>query len=453
MSVVANDAHFSMGQEVATLGTVHSSMMQPVHGPIHTTPQGQAQFPGQWFPTGPPNTALHPSPGFIPPPNSSALALNNTGHVQPLPFKLSNMHSQFGPPSVPVVGFNSVHNPSLVSPQSQPSAQVLQRPYMAQTNPVSSGPPRNPSPMASQLSSVQANNVSAPSMGFTRPLMPSLPQPVSSLPPGANVPASAGFSTISQMAPRTVPNHGLRPMVPQSSTTSTPLPSNMSKPTIINAPLALTGFPSVPPVQSGISTSVSGNVANFASLQTPSQTAPNSGNFVFQPHGPQNPVLQTFPRPNSNQFATLNAAPSNSMMRPPAPQPPSLQFPVQNFAPQSLNHAFSRPLVGNNMGQPQPQPHISAVPFSRNPIRIPGPSVLPTFPDGSGGPRNFSQVPNFPGPLPPRPGNHVPFQQFNNHRPFTAGRPVSTLGEQLYDPFSPTSMPITPQQQGGTRRM
>lgn len=499
-SASGNDIQVPLDQNAATSNLGHSSAMQPVSGRTPTLLPGQFPYPGQWFPPGPPNTTLHQPSGFLPPPNSSALPLNNHAHMSTTTFRPSNMSSPFGPPSLPV-GFNSLpQNPSLVSPRLQPPAQVLQHPYMALSS-------RHPFPMTPQLSSVQASIVSAPlpssgiqlpPMGITGSSMPLQPQPVSTLPPGSlpvNTPASAGFSNMSQIPPRVVPTKGLYPVVPEPSIVSTTLRSNISTAIPVspmNPPSASSGFLSLlqpqmglppslsasisptavsaralgsaPSPSSGISSSVSGSAANFAPVKPPLLTAPRSGNLTFQPHRPQNPASQIVPW-TSNQFGIWNALPANSLLQPPASQP------------------FPRLQVGNNMGQPQPQPqpehHMSVVPFARNHTRILGPG-LPTFPDASSitprnqmlqsGPRNFSptsQVPVLPGALPARPGNHFQLQnypvqmmwpetplaqshQLNNNLSFASGRSASTPGgQQLYDPFSPTTMPIAPQQQRG----
>lgn len=116
----------------------------------------------------------------------------------------------------------------------------------------------------------------------------------------------------------------------------------------------------------------------------------------------------------------------------------------------------------------QPQSHISAASFGRNPSAISVPARLPTFPDTSPAarnqnlhmrPRNFippPQMPNLPGPFLPRPGNLVQ-QNYPvhtnwsvNNPSFTSGKSASSPSEHLlYDPFSPTSMPIASEQQGG----
>lgn len=457
-STSADAVSVPLGQDIATPDPIRSSLMPMVPGPTPVPPHGQFQYPGHWFPAGLPNNVLHSPSGLIPPPNSSALGLNTPAPISTSAFRPSNTPSLFGPPPGSV-GFNSIiQNPSLFSPERQPPSQVLQHQYMAQTSPGPFGPPRNPL-MAPQFSSVQASNISAPfpstvnqvsPMGITRPLMPSLPHPVSSLPQGslrAGTPASAGFSSMTNMAPRMIPTHGLHPVGSQ------PVPA----PSFVNPSPG-------PPMQSGIPSSVSGSVANFTPAKPPLLTSPSSGSFTFQPHRPQNPASLTVPRPN-NQHGVQNAPPASSILQSPASQPMPLRLPVPNLT-QPANHGFSRPQVGNHMGQPQS--NVPVVSFGRNPTGFSGPSRLPTFPDASTlaprnhnlqiGQRNFSpapQIPNLPGPLPPRPGNHGQLQNYavQTNLSFASGRSAPTPGEQqLYDPFSPTSMTVLPQHQGGFPR-
>ncbi|PON65186.1 Polyribonucleotide nucleotidyltransferase [Parasponia andersonii] len=455
-SASIDDVNVPLGLDAATPDAVHSSVMQMVSGPRPIPPQGQFQYPGNWFQAGPPNNVSDSPSGLVPPPNSSALGLN-TLQILSSPFRPSNMPSLFGPPPMVPVGFNSIlQNPSLVSPQSQSPAPALQYPFMAQKSPGPLGPPRNSSLMASQLSSFQANNISP--MGISRPLMPSLPHPVSSLPQGSlpSIPASTGFGNMTDKAPRMGSTHGLHPVVSHSVPAPAPAPVSGSfvSPTLGSAPNPSPG----PPMQSGIS--LSGSLTNFTPVKPALLTAPSSNSFTFQPHRPQHPASQMVPRP-SNQFAAQNVPPTNSILQGPASQPLPLRLPVPNLSPQPVNHGFPRPQVGNHMGQPQS--HMSVAPFARNPTGVLGPSRLSTFPDASTlaarnqilqvGPRNFSpapQIPNLPGPPPPRPGNHGNYALQTNLS-FASGR--SAPGEQqLYDPFSPTSLPITPQHQVGFPR-
>ena len=482
-SASAEDVSVPLGQHVATPpDPVHSSLMQMVPGPTPIPPQGQFQHPGQWFSAGPSNNVLHSPSGLIPPPSSSALGVNAPIYNSTSPFKPSNMPSPFGPPPPVPVGFNSIlQTPSLVPREPQPAAQVLQHPYMAHTSASPFGPPRNPSSMAPQFSSVQANNTSAPfpstgnqlsSIGITRPLMPSLPQPISSLPQGllpARSPASAGFSNMASMAPGMLPTHGLNHVasqpVPAITPAPVPAPVRMSG-SFVSPTLGSASNPSPgPPMQSAIPSSVSGSVANFTPAKPPLLTPPSSGSFTFQPHQPQSTASQTVPRP-SNQFATQNAPPTNPILQTPASHSMPLRLPVPNLTPRPANHGFSRPQVGNHMGQPQS--NMSVVPFARNPTGISGPSRLPIFPDASTlaprnqilqvGPRNFGPVPQMPslaGPPPTRPGNHVQPQNYavRINPSFASGGSAPSPGEQqLYDPFSPTSMSIRQQHQGGFPR-
>ncbi|XP_048327687.2 SH3 domain-containing protein C23A1.17 isoform X1 [Ziziphus jujuba] len=534
----------SQVQVSTTSDLVPSAVVQPVAGPTQMPPQGQVQYTGPWFPSGPPSTAVH-LPGSIPP-NSSTPVVNNTADLSTSPFKPLNMPSLFGPPPVPVAGFNSIlQAPTPVLPRAHPSTQVPQHEYMAQTSSAPIGPQGNPSAMASQPFSAQPK-VSTPfsstgnqmppmgSPGINRPVMPLLSQPASAATGSSTLwstgrpvitPASADFNNTGQMAPTMVPPHRPQPLFPQPGVSSTllsttitastfpPRPSTQLSNTPLNHPTLASGFASVPrphmglpptisasvspapvpapavnsfarptlgsasvpsigpsvslsqPMQSGIPTSVSKSVPNFAPVKPPLVTAPSSGDFTFQSDRPHNPTSQTVARLNSHS-ANQNALPTSPMLQAPALQAPSSRLPAPNFTAQPVNQMFLRQQVADDhMGQPQS--HINAVSFGRNPTAMLVPPRLPTFPDTSPAarnqnllmrPRNFippPQMANLPGPFLPRPGNLVQ-QNYPvhtnwsvNNPSFTSGKSASSPEQQLYDPFSPTSMFVASEQQGG----
>ena len=153
----------------------------------------------------------------------------------------------------------------------------------------------------------------------------------------------------------------------------------------------------------------------------------------------------------------------------PGPQAPSFQLAGSNAAPQPVMQGFHRTQVGNQMGQSQA--NIASAPFARNPNAgfanlSPISHATPVSPMG---PRNFSpgpQVPNLAGPFPPRlgnplqlrqnyppppnrPENHIALnRQFSNNSFMFDKMAPGPRGLQIYDPFSPTTLPIRPQQQG-----
>ncbi|KAL5765221.1 hypothetical protein ACOSQ2_017815 [Xanthoceras sorbifolium] len=504
---------FSQSQDEVTPLMVSSAginqgMAQPVVGPMQTPPQGQFQYQNPWFPLGPPQTPMRPL-------NASAPFLTNPVSVQLSSRNPSNMPSLFGPRPPTSAGFTqTIQNPSLVPHSSHLPMQVLPHPYMPQIHPSShTGPPRNfpmpapqPSPGQPNISAQFPFTVSQPQptgpLPTGRPIIPSLPQAASSIPPRplpdqplapagsspgwSGAPVSAqGFSKMGQLAPTMVPPQGQRPVLPHPGAASTAPPLNVSA--SATGPIYAPGPPqvgssafhgSLRPMQVPASAptpvpsnSNSRSTVNFSTINPPTATAPrpqhpSSVDFTFQPHRPHNPVSLTVPRPNS-QPATLNTPPPRPMAQLPAPQAPSFRFAGSNAAPQPVMAGFPRSQVGNHMGQSQA--NIPSAPFARNPNAgfanlSPITHATPVSPMG---PRNFGpgpQVPNLAGPFPPRPGNPLQLRQnyppppnrpenhmarqFNN-KSFTFDKMVpGPRGPQIYDPFSPTSVPMRPQQQG-----
>lgn len=458
---------------------------QTMVGSMQTPLQGQFQDQIPWVPSGQPQNPMHPL-------NFSAPILTN-----PI-----NMPSLFGPRPGTAAGFPSIlQTPSSVPIGSQPQMQVPPHAYMPQ---VHSGPRNFPMP-ASQPSSTQSNmgllNFSGvqpqPTGPFSvgKPLMPSLPQAVSSIPrrplpdrpltlagsstgwsgPPANAQASLGMSNMGQLT------QGPRPVISQPSvaslaTLNMSAAANMVSPasfpprassSAMNPP-PVPVFASAPPpafpaslrpteipgsartsvasiprptMQPGISGSVSGTITNFSSINSSSVAAPrpqhpSSGNFTFQPNRPQNPAPLAVPR-------------SSGMLNTPSPRPIG-QWPALQVAPQPM------------MQVPRPQfLQAQSVPFAaRNPNAAFAnvSPVSPAAPSSQMGLRNFGPGPQpySAGPFPPRPGNPLP-----QNYPVRTNQPQNQIGmnrqfgnnraggPQVYDPFYPTSESIPPQQQGG----
>nr|CCH50956.1 T1.4 [Malus x robusta] len=241
--------------------------------------------------------------------------------------------------------------------------------------------------------------------------------------------------------PASAPQPGVASMPPPSNISTANMVSSVNPPiaapSFISIPLPRAGIPSTSlstSLQARVPSSVSGSVPNFAPLKPPMMTAQSPGDFTFQPHRPQNPSFQTVPQPSSH-FSVHNASLARPMLPSPAPQAPSAR---QSVPPRLATFLESS-------------------------------TVLPWTPHPPIRPSNFNpphQMPNLPGPLPPRPGNYIqiqqnypahatrpeipraPNQQFSNHLAFSSGKSASGPGggQQLYDPFSPTS---ANQQQGG----
>lgn len=552
---VLTQSQVAATSHIAPTTVVNQGVQQFVAGPTQTPFQGQFQFHSPWFPSGQSHSAMHASPGFVPSPNSSAPLLNNPIHLSSSPLNPSNMPSLFGPRPIPAAGLNSfLQNPHFL-PRPQQPTQVLQHPYMAQPPPLGHiGPLRNPSMMALQPSSAQPNFSAPPPFTGSQPpptrpapimgsLMASLPQPMSSFPPGsipdrprtpagsssvwsgapasASASASLGLSNMGQMAPQMVPPNRPHPQNLQPGVASAAPPSNIStassvspmifssrpSPTqfsgaAVNHPIGAPHFASNPlpqgghqaafsvpapkssvnlvlgsapihlhgsstqpplPLQSGAPNSVSGSAPNFTPIKPPTVSAPSSGDFTFQPHRPQNPVSQTVPTPSRQ-----HAIQSTSQVQPPAPQVPSFQSGMPKIS-QPVNQVFQRPQFSNPVGQPHAP--VSAAPYAQSPTgahrlpAFPNASVAPRTPLPQMAPRSFSpapQMPSLPGSMVPRPGNPLqlqqnyparttrpeillaPNQQFGNTFSFASSKPPSNSGgQQIYDPFSPTSVPTS----------
>ncbi|XP_059430259.1 uncharacterized protein LOC132163899 [Corylus avellana] len=532
---------------------VNQGVQQPMAGPTHTSLQGQFQFHSPWFPSGQSHSVMHASPGFIPSPNSSAPLLNNPVHLSSSFMNPSNMPSLFGPRPIPAAGLNSIlQNPHFL-PRPQPPTQILQHPYMAQPRPLGHiGPLRNPSMMALQPSSAQPNFSAPPPFTGSQPpptrpgpimgsLMASLPQPMSSAPPGsmpdrpwtpagsssvwsggpasASDSASLGLSNMGHMAPHMVPPNRSHPQNPQPGVASVAPPSNISTASLVspmnfssrpsptqlsgaaaNRPIGAPHFASNPPHQgghpaafsaslhqtsapapapkssvnlvlgsasiplhgSGVPNSVSGSAPSFTPIKPPTVSAPTSGDFTFQPHRPHNLVSQAVPT-SSRQPAIQ----SSQQVQLPALQVPSFQSGVPKIT-QPVNQVFQRPQFSNPVGQPQAP--VSAAPYAQSPTgahrlpAFPNANVAPRTPLSQMAPRSFSpapQMPSLPGPMVPRSGNPLqlqqnypartrpeillaPNQQFGNTFSFASSKPPSNSGgQQIYDPFSPTSVPTS----------
>ena len=210
--------------------------------------------------------------------------------------------------------------------------------------------------------------------------------------------------------------------------------------------------------------------AGIQPVPAPKPQRPSSSDFTFQPQRPQPPASQNVLRPTSQAIAQ-----NTPMQPPPTVQAQSFRPAMNNSAPPTGIPGFPRLPTANQMGQPQssipPPPPNSVASFSSNQVIIhPSPRVpsvpnprpgLPSPPSPQMRPPNFlsaPQVSNPHGHLPIRPGNQLlptnrpgSLMVQNQQSGYVAGRPVSSPsgGNQIYDPFSPTSIPSGPQQQGG----
>lgn len=481
----------------------NQGVMQQVQVYPPTSVQGQFHYPSTWLPTGFSHN-LTPSPGFISPQNPPSSMMNNPIRLSTPASNVSNVPSSFARPPAPI-GFNPVfQGPPVHAHRQQLPAQNLQQPFMNQTGHV--GQPRV-NALTSQRPLFVSSNVANPNFTGSGPLpsgllpnMPgssipsSLPQFVpSSIPPGslpdrplAPSIVSTGFSgttggssvslgpnNMGQMALSLAPPFGPRAGPPHAVNFSGAAPANTamanvdgyasfpsgpSNPSNTNRP---TSAP-IPSPQMGhrppfsVPSTAHNPAGNFiaGSASTPPTPPTNTSNFTFQPRGPQNP---------------LQNSPTIPSLQHPASGAPSFHLAAPSF-PGVGNQPFPRPQGGSHIVNHQIQEVLS------NPIGMQVSNRLPAFLD-PGPPRtqlhqrNFSpamqmqmQMPNLPGNFPHRPGNPMQLEQgfsmratrpearfappqYNSNLTFVSGKPPSSSGgQQIYDPFSPTSVSGAQQQ-------
>ncbi|XP_028801558.1 splicing factor-like protein 1 isoform X3 [Neltuma alba] len=484
------------------------AVAQPVAG-VAQTLGAHFQHSGPWS-----SAISSQNPAFAP--SGNVASPNPSGLPRPLHFPSQSMNSSivtsnFAAQHATVTGFNSViPNRPLV--QSQPAREHLQHSHMTQTSPVGlTGPPRNPSVVSRQTSSVPTNvsasfplNRSQPAPVGHQTSVPLMLPPMSGILPApvpdrslTSVGAPSGLAGVSprpgnmgQVVPphrpvslHVQPDVAFKPPVSSTSHSTTFPPHHAGTPVGLPSSLGpmqplgptyssihhLSGsslFPSprVPtslPLsqQSGIPSPASG-VTYHNPGNPPPLSGPNSGNFTFRPQRP-NADFQVVSRPNT---ATQGGGRELSS----GPRPPSFGFAVPN---QPVNQIFPRTQMHNQVDQTKNVPYVG--PFGGGPGSLPIPSrptALPfaSQPDPrSAAPqmamRNFfpsPQMANFPSPGPPRAGNMQirqnhpaqrwpeiplpPNQRFGNNHLATSGRPLHP-SDQIYDPFSPTSV-AAPQQ-------
>ncbi|KAH6784954.1 Nucleic acid-binding [Perilla frutescens var. hirtella] len=451
-------------------------------------PQGQfPQYHQAWFP-GPTQTPMYRQSGLVNPTNTSATFLSNTLQGSSSPFNPVNMPSLFGPRPVMPATFNPVlQNPS-APPGPQPSYMQQAPPHVQTGGPQPSymqhapplpGPPHNlphtsqPPFSASESarwlpSQVSTSASQGPSHGPPMNIPSDMLSPLSSR-PVANQQSRGGFSHLLQStAPEsTPPSIGpVQPGIPQMA--MRPPPSNAGPG---SAPMPFPMQPSASHPQPGIPNSFSGNAPNFDSLRPvpggiPRPQQPSSGDFTFQPHRPPNAASQVW---QTNQATQQNIRhPVQAGQASLSPQSPLMRPLAHNMNPSPI-HGYPRPQVSHPVNQPRGQIPTNfagsqAVPLPPRHPMMPGHNAV-AVPNMQ--PRNFVPHPinNSLGPFPPRPGsqmhsheNHLarpprfptPHQHFGNH----PGRPFPGPGgvQQVYDPFSPTSVAFNSQMGGNAAR-
>ncbi|GMP91989.1 hypothetical protein CsSME_00042418 [Camellia sinensis var. sinensis] len=395
--------------------------------------------------------STRPSSGSLPdrmlPPAGSSTQWSQALSATPPSLRPGSM-SQMAPPVVP-------QGPHPVTPQpiiaSGPPLYNITTVNMV--SPVAF-PPRRPSGPEPYSTS-----------GNRPPVFTSGPQP----PQGWLPPASSSFVPNQLSAPMSAPRPIQSPspvasmqlIIAQGGpVTPNPIPNPLlggSMPIALQVASTSTSTPPPPP-QAGIPSSALGSAPTFAPMKPPSLTAPkpqhpNSSDFTFQPHRPQNLITQAVPRPGIQPTIQNMRPPNPTAQLPMAPQTPSFRPAIQTSSP------------------PMNQTHSQVSSFAGNPTITTAPPRHPSFPNP-----NSSLVPQ----MGHRKLNPSPHQQLQQNYLSAVGRPQSHLApnqqqlgsnlpsasssgrpaaassspgaQQNYDPFSPTSIstaPLQGQGQGG----
>ncbi|KAG6605873.1 hypothetical protein SDJN03_03190, partial [Cucurbita argyrosperma subsp. sororia] len=420
-----------------------------------TSAQGQFHYPNTWLPRGPSHT-LTPAPGFISPQDPPSIT-NNPIHLSrpptPIPF-----NPAFRPPPV---------HP----PRHQFPAQDMQQPFMTQPSHV--GQP-GVHPLTIQRPSLVQSSVSNPNFTGSGPLPSGLLLNMA----GSSIPSS-----LPQHVPNSIPSGSLpdRPLAPPSTVSTGPraaplqgvnsssaVPANTavanvdayasfpSGPSTPQAPIPSPHIGHRPPfsVPSALLPPTAHNPAgNFIAGSALTRPTPptNTCNFTFQPRGPLNPSAQ--PMLNLN----IQNSPTVPSLQQPASGAPSFHPAAPNFS-RVGNQPFPGPQAGSQIGNHRIQEVSTRLPAFLDP----GPRTQLHQ-------RNFRpsmqmQMPNLQGNFPHRPGNHMQIEQgflmqatrpdvrfapphYSGNLTFVSGQPPpSSGGQQVYDPFSPTSVSGTQQQ-------
>ncbi|XP_004502217.1 uncharacterized protein [Cicer arietinum] len=453
---VLNQNQDSLPSHAVSLSLENQTVFEPA---ADTQMPGQHfQYSGPWFSAVPTHTPLFASSGSVVPPNPPFLA--RTPHFPSQTMSASNLISTFGGQPAPVGGFHPIIPNQQVSMQAPLPTQILQHSQWTQTTPLGYvGPPRN-------LSVIPAQNLSAPTnVSLSFPVSLSQPTPIRQpQTPVSNQPL-APHSNMGPMAPPAVTPMGAVSLGPQPDVEFKPAQSNMSmmpRPGSIH-PHHAGISPSLPLAQqSGIPNSASGVASHYTNVKPPLTSMPsNSGNFTFQGQRPNADYYQVVSRPNSQAITHVG---TQEPLSGPWPPPFGLSVPDQPL------QSFLRTQVSNWVDQSQG--YVSAAPFGGRSGSVSIASRHPAFPyAGQPAPRSqvpqmgmrsfitAPQMPNLPSPGFQR-GMHnrqsysaqgtwpdIPMsQKFGNNPSLASGKPAYPA-DQIYDPFSPTSV-APPHQKG-----
>ncbi|KAF5193221.1 Splicing factor-like protein [Thalictrum thalictroides] len=382
-------------------------------------------------------------------------SLNHQRTTSPVLPSLSQPPSPMGqPPNRPLASSGWSGSTVATPPQS---FGLFQRPQVASHALVTSATASSNVPTA-----LSGNMV--PPASF--PSRPSTAQPPNTL---VNHPSTVpNFSFVIHQRSPSAPSPGLLPSSASLSPLGAPAPS-----------LSLSQSSPGPRMQQVGSQGLVPNLSNSAT--TPKPQRPSSGDFTFQPLGSTPSVSQAVPRASEQPSKAPPVSLISLVQSPPAPQAPFYRPP-----PQLVMQGFpsNRPINQMVQSPSQVPPSVSsASPYPGNPSPSrPPPRFLefaiqnPVSPLASVprmGPRSFAQaqvVSNSRGPFRPqminapqlqhnqlnstaRPGSFMmPNQQYSNNIPFSSRMPVSSpSGNQVYDPFSPTSATSAQQLENQTK--
>lgn len=448
-----------------------SNMSTPsLFGPRPIMPSGLSSAPQSpsLFPSGP-----QPSQNFLRPyppqarpvdhtstPRNSFVPFSQSMHTQP------NMTSpQFPANQFTPLGAHQIVRPGMFSfSQSDPRGSLPEQPTFSGVTSAGWSQPIN---MISRPPAIAVMH-SHPPMA-SQPIGLSVNLPQSLPPPSAPQSSVAPVNRPINLPPFGSATHFHTGPSPSLGSNPTPLPIQSSSNSSIQspqgptppAPTMLGGSATIPsPLQSGISRSASGNASTYNANQPPTFTAPrsqppNTSDFTFQPNRPQFPVPQM---PQNLNGQPLMSHPNQPVQLPTGSQNRPVNLASHNINPSPITQGFPRPQVVNQMIQQRPQ-----APFDlwESPIAQSGPvrhgmysnppAVLPNagprMPPRN--PRTMQMQQNYPAPEFPPQRFLAPNHQLRGNVSFPpVGRPafIPPRGQQqVYDPFSPTSVPLNPQ--------
>ncbi|XP_019414553.1 PREDICTED: branchpoint-bridging protein [Lupinus angustifolius] len=432
-----------------SVALANQAMVQPGPAAVSQIHGDHFQYSGPWFSAVPSHAPVFVSSANIATPNPSGL----TGtHFPSQTLNPASMASTFGAQP----GFHPTFPNQHVSMQAPLPRQISQHSHITQASPLGHiGPPRNPSIIYAQNLSAPRNaspigqpQISMPSAQNSAPVAGKMSLGLSNM--GPMPPPATPVSLHQQLDIAFKPPQSNMSMMPRSAAFPTHqagfplgLPSSlgsMPRPPTHSSVNHLSGPGSFPlRQQSGIPNSASRVAPYHTNVKPPILMSSNSGNFTFHSQ-----------RPNTEfQFVSIPNSQATQELPPSGPQPLPFGFPrtqVPNQVDQTQARASTVPFAGRS-GSVSIPPRNAAFPYA-------GQSPIPQM-----GMKNFisaPQMPTLPNPGVPR-SMHIQHnypaqrpwtlnQKFGSNHTMASGKPAYPV-DQIYDPFSPTSV-ATPQQKG-----